>query len=285
MTQYLLHHQHHFSPLSLYQPLQCTINYYEQNTKMSPERNNLSQYLIPSIPASIYYIPNFITATEEQTILTSLPQNRWINLTHRRLQAHPSTLSKTNVLLESPLPSWLTDPILSRFDSLGLFKESLHGKPNHVLVNEYNAGEGIMPHEDGGTYFPIVATVSLGAGIVLDVQAKRSSSPSLFSSSLFSSSSSNLHAEPTTWRIFQEPRSLLITTGTAYTDLLHGIAEVKVDEGLTPQTVANWTLLGDSEALVRAGGRNERGTRTSLTYRDVLKVSKVGSKIFGRPRT
>lgn len=87
------------------------------------------------------------------------------------------------------------------------------------------------------------------------------------------------------WRILQEPRSLLITTGAAYTDTLHGIAEVKEDVDLDETTVANWMLLGDRESIAASGGRNERTTRISLTFRDVLKESKVGSKIFGKTKT
>ena len=82
-------------------------------------------------------------------------------------------------------------------------------------------------------------------------------------------------------RILQEPRSLLITTGTAYNDLMHGIRDVEVDEGLGEGTVANWGLLGDKSVFEEKGGRNERGTRISLTYRDVLKVSSAASKVFG----
>ncbi|CAI5964753.1 unnamed protein product, partial [Closterium sp. NIES-65] len=33
---------------------------------------------------------------------------------------------------------------------------------NHVLVNEYHEGQGIMPHQDGPAYFPCVAILSLG---------------------------------------------------------------------------------------------------------------------------
>lgn len=55
---------------------------------------------------------------------------------------------------------------------LGIWDNTPHGAPNHVLVNEYQPGEGIMPHEDGPAYYPMVATVSLGAPIVLDVFKK-----------------------------------------------------------------------------------------------------------------
>ena len=85
-----------------------------------------------------------------------------------------------------------------------------------------------------------------------------------------------LDPEPA-WRILQEPRSLLITTDQLYTDYLHGIADIEEDTDLTADTVANWDLLRDADAY--ASGRNIRQTRTSLTYRDVLKVSKVANKL------
>jgi alkylated DNA repair protein alkB family protein 6 len=76
----------------------------------------------------------------------------------------------------------------------------------------------------------------------------------------------------------QEPRSLLIITGDVYTEYLHGISDIKEDVDLGPTTVANWELLRSPEDFTE--GRHQRETRTSLTYRDVLKVSKLGNK-FG----
>lgn len=122
-----------------------------------------------------------------------------------------------------------------------------------------------MPHEDGGAYHPVVATVSLGASIVLDI---------------FPKTENGERDKIPRWRILQERRSLLVTTGAAYADVLHGIAEVEVDEDLGPETIVNWIMLGDRTKL--ENGRSRRATRTSLTYRDVLKVSKVGNKILGR---
>ena len=62
-----------------------------------------------------------------------------------------------------------------------------------------------------------------------------------------------------------------------YTDYLHGIADVSVDEDLGPETVANWHLLGSTKPFDQA--RHYRQLRISLTYRDVLKVSKLGNKL------
>ena len=132
-----------------------------------------------------------------------------------------------------------------------------------------------MPHEDGAAYHPVVATVSLSGSLVLDITEKVN----------YTTSPGNEAPTKKAWRIFQEPRSILVTTGSSYTDTLHGIAEINEDVDLNARTVANWDLLGDRTAIEANGGRNERTTRISLTYRDVLKVSNLGAKIFGKQRT
>ena len=35
-------------------------------------------------------------------------------------------------------------------------------RPNHILLNEYLPGQGIIPHIDGDLFYPTIATVSLG---------------------------------------------------------------------------------------------------------------------------
>jgi len=122
-----------------------------------------------------------------------------------------------------------------------------------------------MAHEDGPAYYPMVATVSLGASIVLDIYEK----------------SEGGQPEPK-HRILQEPRSLLVTTDTLYTSHLHGIQDFAADENLSPATITNWDLLRDASAF--SDGRYERQVRTSLTYRDVLKVGKPIQNLFGRKK-
>ena len=148
-----------------------------------------------------------------------------------------------------------------------IFSDSPHGSPNHVLINEYMPGQGIMPHKDGSAYHPVVCTVSLGSSLCLDIY--------------ITGEDGTTPSKPL-WRILQEPRSILVTTGELYSDYLHGIAEVKEDINLGPQTVSNWALLR-SPGEIR-GGKIERKTRVSLTYRDVIKVSQLGAKlgIFGK---
>ena len=126
-----------------------------------------------------------------------------------------------------------------------------------------------MPHEDGGAYYPIVATVSLGGAVVLDLYEKGGNGNN-------DGDGDGVTGRPSPrFRILQERRSLLVTTGKLYTDFLHGIADSVRDEGLGPATVCNWDLLRERERY--ASGWLERETRISLTYRDVIRVAKVGN--------
>lgn len=183
-------------------------------------------------------------------------------------------LSASNTLLAQELPGWL-DGVVGRLGEVLLgggagegegrpiFQNSPHGAPNHVLINEYTPGEGILPHEDGSAYFPVVCTVSLGAHTVLDVYSKGE--------------------KGRRWRVLQERRSLLVTMGECYVGCLHGIEGVEVDEGLGPAGVVNWELLREETRaeVQREGGRLRRGVRVSLTCRDVVRVRRVRGLGFG----
>ena len=147
-----------------------------------------------------------------------------------------------------------------------IFHTSPHGAPNHCLINEYLPGQGIHAHEDGDAYHPVVATVSLGSHIVLDIKPKKNDT------------TGGKLGDMQRWRVLQEPRSLLITTGELYTGCLHGIREVEMDEDLGENNIANWNMLGDKTPF--AGGQTVREPRVSLTFRDVIRVKKLG-KAFG----
>ncbi|KAL2164492.1 hypothetical protein VTH06DRAFT_3708 [Thermothelomyces fergusii] len=227
---------------------------------------------IKSLPPAAYYIADFISEQEAETILRKVetaPKARWRQLTHRRLQTWPSDLVKDTLVDARPLPDWLEEPVVSRILSIPLsdgrpniFANSPHGRPNHVLINEYPPNTGIMPHKDGSAYYPVVCTVSLGSSLCLNLYKNKEDGA--------------LDPNPI-WRILQEPRSLLITTSDLYSEYLHGIEPISTDVDLSEQTIANWSLLRSPSLF--ENGVNQRQTRISLTYRDVLKVSKLGSKL------
>ncbi|WFD33699.1 non-specific serine/threonine protein kinase [Malassezia cuniculi] len=140
-----------------------------------------------------FYVPEFITAAEEERLIERV------------------NMSGKGTLIAEPLPDWVTrsPDLISRIRETGAFQNSAHGEPNHCLVNEYLPGQGIMPHNDGPAYFPAVATVSLGSSILYDV---------------YELGESGYPTEPT-FSVLLEPRSLLVSVGWAYTDYIHGIAE------------------------------------------------------------
>ncbi|KAJ9105524.1 hypothetical protein QFC21_001895 [Naganishia friedmannii] len=249
---------------------------------------DLAAYRIPGLPPTAYYIPSFISEAEEE------------------------------YLLRKSANSAETTP-------------SSDGKPNQLLINEYSAGQGIapfvQPHEDGAAYHPAVATISLGSGQCLDLYqylSETDPSPPLTHTmredvNIPSSSANNVDDATTKHangkaiaavplaRVFLEPRSLFIMTGSLYQSHLHGISFSDTDiltsasvEG-TPTSlqqgqqesdarpsptssnassvpVANLPLLGDLEIMKiieREGSyRSERGTRVSLTFRKVERVMK-----------
>lgn len=115
------------------------------------------------------------------------------------------------------------------------------------LVNEYLPGQGILPHTDGPAYFPAVATISLGGHTVLD---------------LYRSKPEGGYDPTPVCSVWQAPRSLLVTLGTAYSDYLHGIAERTHDAGM--ERVVNLDAV--------PAGDTARTRRVSLTFRDVERV-------------
>ncbi|KAI0312636.1 hypothetical protein OF83DRAFT_1165905 [Amylostereum chailletii] len=227
------------------------------------------------------------------------PQPKWRQLANRRYMPTTSVtsargdLTNTNVLVPQAMPEFVTKypDIISRLKDTGIFDKSPHERPNHIIMNEYHAGQGIMPHEDGPSYYPTVATLSLGSHTVMHYY-RYADEPS-------AATSVGRPIDPTpALSLLLEPRSLVITSSELYTSHLHGISETdidlfsvhashedasRVDDGRV--RVANWEMLtGKTEKrAVREGGTLVRGTRYSLTCRDVGRVARVGpGTTFGR---
>ena len=152
----------------------------------------------------------------------------------------------------------------------GLVREDL----NHVLVNAYEPGRGIMPHEDGPLYDPAVAIVSLGASATMRFTPRRRDDADADAADGGGGRASDAAAAFGVWL---PPRSLLVFTGAAYTEYLHGIEDVAED--VVDESVAN----RDAAAKAVGGGGGADGplviprerARVSLTCRRVLKTRKI----------
>ncbi|KAF0684854.1 Aste57867_23199 [Aphanomyces stellatus] len=155
---------------------------------------------------SVYLVPEWISPTEEDSILERVhAAPLWVQLKHRRLQVHGGTVTTTYE--PTPLPTWLQVLSASLVD-MQIF-DAAHA-PNHTLINEYTPGDGILPHEDGPMYHPLVAILSLGSEARMTFRRHRQVPPS-------PSPPSHLHVPR---------RSLLLFTAEAYTEHLHSIDNV-----------------------------------------------------------
>ena len=192
----------------------------------------------------VWLVPDYVDAEEEASLHAAAtgPAARWTQVSGRRLQALGGTVHEAAGLLPAPLPKWVK-PLLARLQAEA---GSLFGgaELNHVLVNCYAAGEGILQHQDGPLYFPAVAIVSLGADAVMT----------------FTPHARLQDAAPVS--VWLPRRSLLLFTDDAYSAYLHGIPARDTDD-------LSCTCNAPPS---RAGEARREGTRVSLTCRSVLKV-------------
>jgi alkylated DNA repair protein alkB family protein 6 len=100
----------------------------------------MEEYLVPNAPKTVYYIPNFISAEEENQLIKNVyasPKPKWTQLKNRRLQNWGGIPKPEGMLVET-IPEWLNACCKKIFD-LQVFNEKM---PNHILVNEYLQGQG-----------------------------------------------------------------------------------------------------------------------------------------------
>ncbi|KAG0368876.1 Alpha-ketoglutarate-dependent dioxygenase alkB 6 [Gamsiella multidivaricata] len=201
---------------------------------------------VVNAPASVYYLPDFITPAEEQALIDkvlSAPKPKWVYLKNRRFQE------------------------AGVFDGLDATKRV----PNHCFVNEYLAGQGIMPHKDGPAYLPTVATVSLSSHCVLEFYKVPDKAEKLMDDgSLSLSVGDNHQGQEPEFSLLVQPRSLLVLKEDVYNKYMHGIRETTLDD------LRKGNILNLAEALPNGIPDDcstlERGTRISLTFRIVQKT-------------
>lgn len=191
---------------------------------------------------------DFLPLSHHSLLLDTLPTLPWKHLRTRSLQNHGG-LPHVKGMLPTPIPT-LFHPLLS------LLSPFFPSAPNHILVNRYQPSQGISPHVDGPAYKPIAAIISLSSPLVMD-----------FHTSPPPTDSTTPHAS-----LLLRPRSLLLLTGSSYTDLHHGISARAVDE-------INATVLN---AQPEEYGALTRQERISLTVRTACKT--LRNPLLGRSK-
>ncbi|KAK0135776.1 Alpha-ketoglutarate-dependent dioxygenase alkB 6 [Merluccius polli] len=232
-------------------------------------------FVVADAPPTVYYVPDFISEDEEAYLLAQVyksPIPKWTQLSGRRLQ-NWGGLPHPRGMLAEKMPGWL-QTYCDRLSALGAFSGNA---ANHVLVNEYKPGEGIMPHVDGPLYHPTVTTVSLGSHTLLDFYRPLGGGGGAQAGPGGGGSDGD-GGEPQTeesryqFSLLLRPRSLLVLQDHMYRSLLHGVQPRRQDT-LTDRVV-NLPCAGAGAV----GDTLTRGTRVSLTIRHVPKVMKT--KLF-----
>lgn len=115
----------------------------------------------------IAYEADFISETEEGELLAEINAAPWTGNLKRRVQHYgyrydyaERTISKNDRI--GDLPDWSL-PLADRLAADGLFDV----RPDQLIVNEYEPGQGIAPHVDRDCFGPVVAAVSLGGDCML----------------------------------------------------------------------------------------------------------------------
>lgn len=221
-----------------------------------PTKFSRADCLVCSNPPSIYYVQQFFPNTDDQTslmeYLQSLPENSagysteqeantnyvWTTLQYakRRVAVFDATACGT----VSPAMQRLADIFVQQ----GIFDPD--EPPNHVLVNEYYRGQGILPHTDGPAYASRTATLSLGSSVLIQYTPRPNYKPSITGTA----------NTPQNVELLLEPGSLVVFEDAAYLDYCHGI-----DDQVGMEVASKDCVNANPGTLVT------RGYRISLTFR------------------
>ncbi len=211
---------------------------------------------VPGTPSTVWHLRDFVSEAEELALLQEVdrsPATMWTPLGGRRLQSLGG-LPKAGGMSPVPLPAWVQS-ISAALIAAGAFAPD--SPPNHVLLNEYQPGQGIEAHRDGPLYLDRVAILSLGSVAGFDfLDDDRSPLASLL----------------------LPPRGVLSFAGDAYTRLLHQVPATRQDAAPCD---GRPLIRLDAPAGARTGDEPPpeppaRRRRVSLTFRRVLQVHDEG---------
>ena len=156
------------------------------------------------------YRSAFISTGEEKALIDTIDRQCWSNDLRRRVQHYGyrydyKERKSTGEDRIGDLPDWvsfLCDRLVER--------QIFETRPQQLIVNEYEPGQGIAPHSDRDSFGPVVASISLGSDCMMDIFR----TPKVKADS---------------FQIVLERCSLLVLRGVARERWLHGIRPNKAD--------------------------------------------------------
>ncbi len=177
------------------------------------------------------YISDYITEYQHNRLMAKIDEQTWLDDLKRRVQhygfKYDYKARKVNRdMLIGDLPDWL-EKLSVELREDGHMPETA----DQVIINEYKPGQGIAGHIDCEPCFKdTIVSLSLGSGCIMDFTNKDDKTQKI--------------------PAWLAPRSLVVLSGEARYEWLHGIAPRKSD-------------LWD-------GKKYQRGRRVSLTFRRVI---------------
>lgn len=180
--------------------------------------------------SGLTYIPEFISAHEQDFLLSQIDQQSWLTDLKRRVQHYGykydyKARAVGNDAYLGPLPDWLS-PISKKLRNDNIFPSV----PDQVIVNEYLPGQGISAHIDCVPCFAdMIASLSLSSPCVMEFSNPKTGEKK---------------------SIALEDRSLIVLSGPARYEWQHAIPARKSD--------------------IINGVKTDRASRISLTFRNVI---------------
>ena len=216
---------------------------------------------------SVFYLPDVFCAPVIKWIFASLydPSNedQWVELRGRRLQCWGGTPPRADAsaappaFLPEPLPAWGSRLCNALVDARVFSEEQ---KPNHILVNAYKCGQGILAHTDGPFYDSRTATLSLA---LPEGDGGSNQGALMKFARRLKSHEIGVKQPKDVQEYALRSNSLLVFEGAAYLDHTHAIDESTVD-------VPSALLANGEAASVEPGVALLRpSTRVSLTFRHI----------------
>ena len=179
----------------------------------------------------IQYIEDYINQNQHDWLLTEIDKHQWLNDLKRRVQHYGFKYNykarKVDMDMHiGELPEWL-----KKLSQMLHTDEYMPEVADQVIINEYKPGQGISSHIDCEPCFKdTIVSLSLGSGCIMD----------------FTNKSDKKKKIP----VWLAPKSLVVLSGKARYEWLHGIPARKSDE--------------------RNGQKYKRQRRVSLTFRKVI---------------
>ena len=231
-----------------------------------------SKHVLCRQPASVYYIPDFLSAHGFDNLETALVS--WLQALPAATTTTTTTTNNNDMAYRQALGKWTRLRYAARrvalFDArLQAFPEPLHslvqllqtnvwervpnaqapkGAVNHILINEYTETQGIMGHTDGPLYDPCTLTLSLASEAVLHFEPSQNYNDD---------NNDTTQQQRPSGQVWLQANSLVVFTQDLYQHYQHSIRDDKTVEHLTESA---WN--GTVGQAVRRGP-----LRYSLTFR------------------